>query len=407
MNINTQKELKVGIDEFTLVIKYIPDDWKNWIKEADDVIQEFLEKSNIENVLGKVTQTDFGKPAGYTNALTVQNADYYFAIAIHEYMIDMGIIVKFSAHAWAKYQEVYSELFNCDMNIAEFFKLIKSDNYSFRLSRIDLTADYFNYGIDINELYYKIEEKHYLIYDCNDKAAHRKLDAVIKDRRVQTIYIGSKAQNSKHFMRVYNKKLEQIQKAGFRYEEAVNCVDWTRFEVSYRGNYAHQITEDLFSINSALELAEYIASKITDKYRFYIVKDDDYTDFTNDLLVVKNNASYKNLATPEAKNYELQKAINYIIHGSGLFSTLNIIGRVWGSDAERRFLNYIYDIYRFKYKDEIRKKNKKIKSFLKKNGDALSKQTLESCFGNELPVNKVYKIECIPLEFDESEYYIR
>ena len=62
---------------------------------------------------------------------------------------------------------------------------------------------------------------------------------------IETVYIGSKKENTKALCRIYDKRLEQINKNGFRLDEALACDDWTRFEISYRGTYAWQCAEQL------------------------------------------------------------------------------------------------------------------------------------------------------------------
>lgn len=57
----------------------------------------------------------------------------------------MGVCIKFSASTWAIYQESYKKKYGEDMNIVIFLRKAKSTLYSLRLSRIDFTADYFNY----------------------------------------------------------------------------------------------------------------------------------------------------------------------------------------------------------------------------------------------------------------------
>lgn len=217
------KELQVGIDEFTLILR--PPDTVSasiWEQTADMIIQKFLELSQIEAVFGKLIPLTERLPQGYTQGLTIDNNDYYFAIAIHQYYQELGIIVKWSAHSWALYQKKYFDMFNQEMNILVFLKMINSDKYNTRLSRIDLTADYYNYGYELlpDTIYRKYVNKDYRVCDCNEKYSRLTLQCIQKDNRVDCFYIGSRKANTKSFMRVYDKKLEQIQKSGFRLQEA-------------------------------------------------------------------------------------------------------------------------------------------------------------------------------------------
>lgn len=241
------KELLVSADEFSLVLfPPFPVDSKEWLKSAYIIINEFIDLSNIELLLGKVVEMDGKKPTAYSQAFTIENVPWYFAIAVHEHFQHMGILIRFSGQAWAIYQQSYFEHFGQKTNIAEFLKMIESSIYTYRLSRIDLTADFKNYdNLSPHNIYNKLLDESYLIEDCKGRKAKRKISAVQNNMETETFYIGSRAENSQLLFRCYNKKKEQISTNGFHLEEALNCDSWTRFETSFKGNYAHQITEQL------------------------------------------------------------------------------------------------------------------------------------------------------------------
>lgn len=92
-------------------------------------------------------------------------------------------------------------------------------------------------------------------------------------------------------MRVYNKKNEQINTNGFRLDEALNCENWVRIETSFRGKYAHQITEQLKSVSDDISMSQFIASKICDRYRFFDVSTRHYTDFTQYLIEISKTVT--------------------------------------------------------------------------------------------------------------------
>lgn len=102
-------------------------------------------------------------------------------------------------------------------------------------------------------------------------------------------------------------------------KEATKCKDWTRFEVSYRGDYAHQITDQIIdSIKSEEELIKFLADKICNKYRF-VNGSGNYTDFTKDLLSLIEDGNYSALRSERPDNNSLSKSIAHIIKGSGLY----------------------------------------------------------------------------------------
>lgn len=413
------KKLLVSVDEFSLVL-FLPAEevCENWVKAAYFMINEFIELSKIELLLGKVIDTNEKKPKAYSQALTIENVPYYFAIAFHDIFQHMGILVRFTGQAWAVYQQKYYEHFGKRINIAEFLKMIDSLLYTYRLSRIDLTADYINYGdLSPHTIYSKLIDETYCVLDHNGKNTKRKISAVQNDMETETFYIGSRKENSQLLLRVYNKKAEQINTNGFRLNEALECENWSRFEVSFRGTYAHQITEQFENINSDIELSQFIASKICDKYRFADVSTGSYTDFTNDLLALVGNSDYPALRTENPANNNLNKSIAHIISGSGLFPVCYKVGMIWGIKAEKELFQMLYDVYDRYYRKEFDKKPQ-IHSWLKKNALSLSKQELKDCFlsadiskgdideilKNQSKAKSIFNLT--PIKADNSEYKV-
>ena len=65
------KELKVGVDEFSLVLFYPVDDiCADWQNTAYSMIQEFIYKADIELLLGKVVEMRDKKPQAYHYSVT-------------------------------------------------------------------------------------------------------------------------------------------------------------------------------------------------------------------------------------------------------------------------------------------------------------------------------------------------
>lgn len=152
--------IKPDIDQFTLVLQSTQyfdfDDWRNGL--ADNIINEFLEKSNLLLLFDNFGDADVRLPEGYSIGYSFLNAPFYFCIAYHEAFSKMGVIVKFSAYAWHEYRKRYEEHFNNPIHLHSFFKMIDSTNYSLRLSRVDMYCDFFNENINIAQLKRSIED---------------------------------------------------------------------------------------------------------------------------------------------------------------------------------------------------------------------------------------------------------
>ncbi|MBB6450822.1 hypothetical protein HNR44_002812 [Geomicrobium halophilum] len=152
--------IKPDIDQFTLVLQTTDvfdfDDWREWV--AKNIVSTFLINSKMHMLFDELGESDTKLPEGYTVGYSLINAPFYFCIAYHEAFSKMGVIVKFSAYAWHEYRKRYAEKFNEPIHLHNFFQMIESDDYEFRLSRIDMCCDFLNENIDIAKLKRSIEE---------------------------------------------------------------------------------------------------------------------------------------------------------------------------------------------------------------------------------------------------------
>lgn len=345
------KELLVGIDEFTLVLKPAKKvDIMKWDDVVEKILYTFIKLSFLKSLFGSLEPISDKIPAGYTNAISFKNQPFYFAIAWHQDLQNMGICARFSAYAWASYQDTFQKKNQTEMNIIQFLKMVQyEDLYSTRFSRIDLIADYKNYGMDanVNLLYSCIKSGKVIVKNCNGRSTIKRTSAIESDGSVQTFYLGSRKENTKCFLRVYNKKQEQIDTSGIYLKEAQACNDWTRFEVSYRGDYSHQITKDMLSgeIKDNLKLQSYIAQKITEKYRFHEAKSDDILSLTSNLLdVISGNFPCLRYKVP--KDNTIEQSINYTLCGSGFLPLLYKIFYIWGEEGVDIFFNFLKEKYK-------------------------------------------------------------
>lgn len=363
------KRLWVGVDEFTITLHtHYSEKSNDWMTTAESFIVRFIKLSRLTELFGEKTSVNSKLPAGYTNGYMYETISGYFAVAFNDRFPNMGVIVKFSAEAWAWYQKRYGEVFGGKIQIHSFLNMVVSTEYSTRLTRIDITADYINYGdiTDPNKIFDNLKNARVFIADHNGRKTKRKLSDYGKDGLTQSVLIGSRKANTKALLRIYDKRSEQIDRFGFRYFEAIKTNSWVRFEASYRGDYAHMIGQDLMlDIHSDVELSKYLASKILDKYRF-VDKDGNYTVYTQDLLAIAENANYPALRSESPHNNSLKKSILYLIKGSGLFPTLFKFRAFLGEDGERSLIDYLLDIYHNAFLPEA-EKNRTLIAWIKKN----------------------------------------
>lgn len=152
--------IKPDIDQLTLVLQSTHEyDFQDWINGlAEEIINEFLDKSSLLQLFDNWSDADVMLPEGYSKGYSFWNSPFYFCIAYHEAIAKMGIIIKFSAYAWHEYQKRYEKHFDKKIHLHSFFTMIDSSHYTFRLSRIDLCCDFINENINIDKLKRSIEE---------------------------------------------------------------------------------------------------------------------------------------------------------------------------------------------------------------------------------------------------------
>ena len=352
--------LTVGVDEFTLILQP-PDKVKvtDWPDTVDMMLSAFLDHSQLENLFGRMDDAT-KMQAGYTSGLTYTDRPWYLAICWNEDMPTMGVCVRFSAHAYAAYKEAYMAQFQTEMNIADFLHMVQDDVYTTRLSRIDLTADYYDYTdehirtapLAPDTIYTRLKDGNYVVKNGNGHQSIRNMSGIDKGGAYQTFYLGSRKGKTNGFLRCYDKRSEQLETTGYRYDDALNCESWVRFEAVYRHDYAHQITKGILSVKTAQELSRLIAKYICDKYQFFDVNTGEATEFTADLLGVAAGSSVAALSTPSPRDNSLRQSIRYLRDGSGLYSTLFKVANIWGPEAARELMDLLFSEYE-RYQDAL------------------------------------------------------
>ena len=344
---NSKPTLLLGIDEFTITIipneKIFNIDWKN---TAENQIQNFVKLFDVEQIMnGSLQEMETSKPQGYTKAFNLGIEDYYIAFAYHEDLPDMGVCIRFSAKSWSIYQYQYMKKNNKKILISELLRNFASScsKFTVRLTRIDLTADFYNYGLCLSDLFDKMKNSSIMIQNEHGKNPIRSISFYGKNSSVETIYIGSRKTNSKGFLRIYDKKKEQIDTNGFRLEEALSAHDWIRFEAVFKGQYAHSISDTLISTPMyEEELTAFIAQLITQKYRLFDINANDYLKVTTDLLEIASSSTCDALRTESPRDNSLHQSISHLRCGSGFYPTLYKIEKLYGIGKLEKFLKDLY-----------------------------------------------------------------
>lgn len=344
------KFLHINIDEITLTVLpkkkiYI----ENWNKYANGIIFRFIKSSKVDVVFnGQLQEMVSGRLQGYSRSYNLGAKDYYFAMAYNENHPTMGVCIRFSARAWAVYQSKYKKLYKREIILSDFLQMVNSScDEIVRMSRVDMTVDYFNYDINISELCKRLQDGTIIVQDDKGRKRIQNIDFIGKNNKIGTIYVGSRKANTRTFLRIYDKRDEQLCMNGYRKKEALDCASWIRFEAVYKGKYAHIISNTLLTNKMTAEgFEKYIAQIITQKYRFFDVDKEEYIECTKKILEVSNGSNMPVLYCPSLRDNELKRNIEHIKYGSGLYSTLYKIGQLYGEEAINEFWIYLMECYK-------------------------------------------------------------
>ncbi|HEM6045507.1 TPA: replication initiation factor domain-containing protein [Streptococcus suis] len=367
----TSKYLHVGVDELTIVIQPNEEtigEWPNhWNQIATELSEIIAEKLSLPSLFGEMIREQIS-PQGYTTSYSFENMPYFLRIAFHEGYLKMGIIIKFSASALSLYKQAYENSFKEPIGVYEILKKLDEPYWNMHLSRIDFCADYLNFPLSVNDIYNNLKSKKFEIINYKGNRNHKKMSAIEIDAEAKTVTIGSRKKGSNSFLKIYDKLTEQLENNGRYAQIAQQFQSWTRFEVTFRGQYAKQLTKLILSLSSRDMLQQFIANKILEKYCLIDAETGQLTEYSEALIDFSTCAPPLVVVSP--RNNQLMQSIHYILKGSGFFPMLEKVKKTWGIYAVSILLKRLLFEYEHNYIP-----NEDVANWLKKN--ALELQVLE------------------------------
>lgn len=340
--------LELGVDEITLVLQ-LSKDRKNilstiaWPDVAEKMLDTFAAKAAFEMIYGEKKYAS-SLPKGYIIGYTYGEHNFYLAVAYHPQQKSMGVVAKFSALALDFYCE------KTGLKVYQFLQMVCDDLYELRLSRIDLTADYIDEGLNVTDIYQgfmdgKIGVFREHINDMTGEITYKKcpmqLQGFLKESDVPTTYLGSVQSNSR--LRIYDKKREQMERKGSKYDKALKCKDWVRFEGVFRHEFAHQISDEMLSVSTDDEFANLIACVLVQKFRLMYVNGgvvDCDTEYSQMIIDCISNVNFT-LKSPCSRNNDIMRSLHYLLYGSGIMNLLSKIQEIWGKDAIEKTFDFL------------------------------------------------------------------
>lgn len=336
--------LKTSIDELTLVLQATVSDKlalesdDDWQRLANEIIVEFEKNADLVNVFGNQVE-EKNCPSGYNRGFTYGGHAFYFCVAYNDSNYSMGIVCKFSAQALAYYLKVRKT------QVYELLQNLNSEVYEFRLSRCDLDVDFLNESFTPTMIFEDLKHEKVLIYYQKMQKNKRifvrkkaKLQGFAVGKEVPTLYVGAVSSDSQ--LRIYDKKLEQVQRNGSKLAWVLQFDSVVRFELVLKHDLAHNLTNLLLKINSEKQLNDLILSIFLQKFYFKRAKTNRMTMYTRKMKqALKSDQSYL-LGHLNADN-DLLRRFQYLLYSSGTVSTLFKIMAIWGYDDLDQAVDYI------------------------------------------------------------------
>ena len=369
--------LILGIDQITIVCKMTDKGilaLHTWSDYANSLIKEIDKVLMLEETFGEKNSEVTGLVQGYTNGYSYGYHSFNFRICFHEAYWESGIAINFSAQALAYYCDQAEMITGARPEVYEILKVLgytmQKRNVDTRLSRIDMYADFIDESLSVHELNKELTSGKYSFYYSNGRKNTSQHDYYTKNGIVETLYIGSKGKNIRSLLRIYNKRREQLQTHGIRYDEALKCSNWIRMENEIKGSYAHDLTKELLKINSKEEQANLIGTCLLNKYT--LADNDGNIHKISKLIETSIQKKSYYFRDVHCKDFSLQQSYEYLVTNSGL---LPFLYKLWELD-HATFNWFIKDLIR-RTKDFEPNRNTKAwlkvhEEFYKENGVKLN-----------------------------------
>lgn len=278
--------INVLCDEFALTMHVDLDEEKYDQLYFEKYIDSIDNQMSLNEVLGNRIQT--GGKNGYDSGVSFGYDNKRIHIYYSKNQPQMKVFLRFSAEALKNYRTQYNLNFDEDLEVIEMLKRL-SEIEKIRLSRFDIAIDFIDENLIVDDLYQRIQSGEIQVF--NKKNDRIETDHYVgKARGVETLYFNKRSSAS--HLRIYDKKIEQIENVGPYYVKANESEDWTRFELELKQSYAHRLTELLLNCTDWMAYQQILLNIFIDCFKFkYVVTENNYrnTDFYDSICKLVNN----------------------------------------------------------------------------------------------------------------------
>lgn len=355
------KRIELRVDQLSFTFKF-----EN--EEVNSIEHSQRCKSMIRKIINEfylldifVSCEDLKGRNGYSDGKRfVINNSEMMSFAYSKTMQNMGLFFELRATGFEHLLAVTGLSFSGFMEKLNDLTERESFPGSWKMTRYDVAADLFNYGISLNKINNKILKeslKFKQLSKRGDGTKRNYIDRVLNlDERVkhvgtgqniETLYVGTR-QGKSAFLRFYNKFIDVIDK-GKKQEEDCYSNDWYRYEIELKfdSTSGTSFFQAVSKVKTEEEFKAFNATQIIDNYRL-VTKQGNDVPFIADIAKIARNGEFGFISPNESRTFDLESSKEYFISGkSGLQSLLYRIRMTEGRDA---VIDYLSDI--MYYQDE-------------------------------------------------------
>ena len=220
----------------------------------------------FETIFSQKSIFNFGKN-GYTNSINCGASEQgLVTVMFNPKRLDMGLLIDLTASGKAMFESL-AQLQDIKVDWKRIVEVIYQ-KFQGHVSRIDVAIDLIDYGYSVDEIYNKLKNEEYLFLNARKQIIPAKRIRYIgANNQVLTIYVGSR--NSDAFLRLYDKRQEQLDNKGLYRSLANNYQDWIRVEGEFKHLEAHAIGAMVSTLNTD-NIYPYLADCILKHWKLVI-----------------------------------------------------------------------------------------------------------------------------------------
>ena len=261
-----KKYKKVSIDQISFNFPRIE---MNGSQENPQELMDISLLFKLNKALGKPVNLKKAYK-GYNKAIQWGSKETgIVTISYHEDRIDMGILLEFSA-VGKKLYEKQCRLKGIDVNWKKLIEVVYQ-KFNGHVTRIDIAIDFINFGYSVDKINRKLQTERYIFLNAGNRTIPlERIQFIGEGKESQTLYIGSRRSDS--FLRIYNKKIEQLKKKGINYAIAVASDDFLRIEAEIKHRQAHKVGSEI-SLLTYVNLDSYLVGQILKRWKLVYNRD--------------------------------------------------------------------------------------------------------------------------------------